>query len=86
MSQANLMGFLIIPLTGILLLPSLLCFYLDRVLAALGYASALPMGLPASIAMVGTTAIIYKFSLRRAGTLLLRREQRVLDRLVRDRE
>jgi hypothetical protein len=86
MSQAHLMGFLIIPVTGILLLPSLFCFYLDRLLAALGYASALPAGLLASIAMLAITAIIYKFSLRRAGALLLRREQRVLDRLVRDRE
>jgi len=86
LSQANLMGFLIIPVTGILLLPSLFCFYLDPLLAAFGYASALPAGLLASIAMLAITAIIYKFSLRRAGALLLKREQRVLDRLVRDRE
>jgi len=86
LSQAHLMGFLMFPVTGILLLPSLFCFNLDRLLAALGCASALPAGLLASIAILAITAVIYKFSLRRAGALLLRREQRVLDRLVRDRE
>jgi len=71
---------------GLLLLPTTLCMVLDDwVEATWGY-HGWPIGLTASAALVALTALAYAISLTHAGDLLLAREQRVWEALVRDRE
>ncbi|MCP4639775.1 MAG: hypothetical protein GY851_05055 [bacterium] len=82
-----LVSMVALPIIGILALPTLLAASVDRALQELwGVPSYLPVGVLVSLAFLALTVMIYRFTLEPMGTLLLRREQRILEVLMRDKE
>lgn len=79
-------GILSAALLGVLMLPTTLCFFIDDVAREMWHYEGFSLGIPVSVAFLAVTLCAYFFSLRHAGDLLFAREQRVLDRLLRDRE
>ena len=73
-------------LLGVLLLPTTLCFFIDDLAARLWNYHGISLGLPISAVFLALTLAAYAFSLRFSGDLLFDREQRILDRLLRDKE
>lgn len=80
-----LISFASMGLVALLMLPSGLCLALDSFLADY-YGVHLPLGILASLLILALTSGLYALSLRYAGDLLLLREHRILEALVRDRE
>lgn len=79
-------GILSAMLLGVLMLPTAFCLYVDAFARGrFGY-EGMPLGLPVSLGILAVTLGVYHVSLRYSGDLLVAREQRVLERLVRDRE
>ncbi|MBI2433305.1 MAG: hypothetical protein HYV26_10575, partial [Candidatus Hydrogenedentes bacterium] len=76
-----LVGLVSMVVVALIMLPSTLCLLIDEVMK-----SSFPYGLVVSLGLLTFTVFAYVFSLRHAGDLLLEREQRVLETLVRDRE
>ena len=81
-----LLGLVSAWLAGILMLPASLCLSLDPMVAAWWGFEGAPFGLIAAVALLALSLAIYWPALTHTGDLLLSREQRVLEALMRDRE
>lgn len=75
-------GFVYLLLLPVLAAPLIVCLTLDALLPAPG----LPLGLVASVVWLLMVICLYVFSLGPTGVLLLEREQRMLDMLIRERD
>jgi len=81
-----LLGLASMALVGIMLVPSSLCLFLDDLAARWWNYHGWSIGLMTGVVMLSGIAVGYGFSLTHLGDLLLAREQKVLDVLLRDRE
>ena len=85
-STTLLVALLSMLLIALLMIPTALCMMLAPLVRLAWGLDGLPLGLIATLALLALTAYLYYRSLAAAGNLLARREQWILDRLVRDRE
>ena len=81
-----LVGLITMAILALVTLPTAACLMLDSFAATWWDYEGPSLALLASLGLLGITALVYTTSLRYAGDLLLAREQRILEVLVRDRE
>ena len=81
-----LVGLFSAVLVAILMLPAAFCMMLDGLAETFWGIKDAPVGFLVAIGLLALTALAYAFALVHAGDVLLAREQRILARLVKDRE
>ncbi len=83
---AALVGLINIVLVTLLTLPSALCLVLEGPAGTASRYRGISPGMILAMAMLAAAFVTYALSLRPTGKLLFRREQKLLDALVRDTE